>query len=87
MKIRPELFCNGKVEMPKITIDDLEFNTEDLCDEGKEELARLQVIELQMAKLKNELSIYKTARNSYARKLKKELNAIDVPVEKKITNN
>ena len=63
--------------MPKVTIDDLEFNTEDLCDEGKEELARLQVIELQLAKLKNELSIYKTARNSYARKLKEELKSLD----------
>ena len=60
--------------MPKVTIDDFEFNTEDLCDEGKDELARLQLIELQLGKLKNELSVYKTARNSYARKLKEDLN-------------
>ena len=60
--------------MPKVTIDDFEINTEDLCDEGKEELARLQLIELQLGKLKNEISIYKTARNAYASKLKEELN-------------
>ena len=59
--------------MPKVTIDDFEFNTEDLCDEGKDELARLQLIELQLGKLKNELSVYKTARNSYARKLREDL--------------
>ena len=60
--------------MPKVTIDDFEFNSEDLCDEGKVELSRLQLIELQLGKLKNELSVYKTARNSYARKLKEDLN-------------
>ena len=59
--------------MPKVTIDDFEFNTEDLCDEGKDELARLQLIELQLGKLKNEIAVYKTARNSYARKLKEHL--------------
>ena len=59
--------------MPKVTIDDFEFNTEDLCDEGKDELARLQLIELQLGKLKNELAVYKTARNAYAAKLKEDL--------------
>ena len=59
--------------MPKVTIDDFEFNTEDLCDEGKDELSRLQLIELQLGKLKNELSVYKTARNAYAAKLKEDL--------------
>lgn len=63
--------------MPTIKVDNLEINTEDLCEEGKEELARLQIIELQMSKLKNELSIYKTARNAYANELKEELSKID----------
>ena len=60
--------------MPKVTIDDFEVNTEDLCDEGKNELSRLQLIELQLGKLKNELAVYKTARNAYAKKLKEELS-------------
>lgn len=63
--------------MPRVTIDDFEFNTEDLCEEGKNELSRLQLIELQLGKLKNEMAVYKTARNSYANKLKEELSSLN----------
>ena len=73
IKIKTGIEFQGEFYMPKVTIDDFDFNTEDLCDEGKDELARLQLIELQLGKLKNELSVYKTARNAYARKLKEDL--------------
>jgi hypothetical protein len=59
--------------MPKITIDDIEYNTEDLSDNGKAQLASLQFLEQQMAKLKNEIAVYQTARAAYAQALKAEL--------------
>lgn len=59
--------------MPKITIDDVEYHTEDLSDNGKAQLASLQFLEQQMAKLKNEIAVYQTARAAYAQALKAEL--------------
>jgi len=61
--------------MPKITIDEIEYNTEDLTDNGKAQLASLQFLEVQMKKLKSEIAVYQTARNSYIAALKAELDA------------
>ena len=47
--------------MPKITVDDIEYNTEDLSDNGKAQLASLQFLEVQMSKIKSEIAVYKTA--------------------------
>ena len=41
--------------MPKITIDEIEYNTEDLTENGKAQLASLQFLEGQMKKICNEL--------------------------------
>ena len=60
--------------MPKITIDKVEYNTEDLSENGKAQLASLQFLEAQMNKIKAEISVYKTARNSYIAALKAELD-------------
>ena len=59
--------------MPNIKIDDIDYNTEDLSDNGKAQLASLQFLEVQMAKLKSEIAVYQTARNSYVAALKSEL--------------
>jgi hypothetical protein len=59
--------------MPKITVDGIEYNTEDLTDNGKAQLASLQFLEAQMKKLKAEISVYQTARNTYVAALKAEL--------------
>lgn len=59
--------------MPKITVDGIEYNTEDLTDNGKAQLASLQFLEVQMRKIKSEISVYQTARNSYVAALKSEL--------------
>lgn len=60
--------------MPKITIDEIEYNSEDLSDNGKAQLASLQFLEAQMNKLKSEIAVYQTARNSYVATLKAELD-------------
>ena len=59
--------------MPKITVDDIDYNTEDLSENGKAQLASLQFLEMQMNKLKSEIAVYQTARNSYMAALKAEL--------------
>ena len=61
--------------MPTIKIDEIEYNTEDLTDNGKAQLASLQFLEVQMNKIKSEIAVYQTARNSYIASLKAELEA------------
>ena len=41
--------------MPKITVDGIDYNTEDLSDNGKAQLASLQFLEVQMNKLQRQL--------------------------------
>ena len=60
--------------MPKITVAGIDYNTEDLTENGKAQLASLQFLEQQMAKLKSEIAVYQTARNAYAQALKSELD-------------
>lgn len=62
--------------MPKITVDGIDYNTEDLSDNGKAQLASLQFLEVQMAKLNNEIAVYQTARNAYVVALKAELEKV-----------
>lgn len=59
--------------MPMIKIDDVEYNTEDLTDNGKAQVASLQFLEVQMGKLNSEVAVYQTARNAYIAALKAEL--------------
>ena len=60
--------------MPKITVDGVEYNTEDLSENGKAQLASLQFLEVQMSKLKSEIAVYQTARSAYISALKSELS-------------
>ena len=60
--------------MPKLTVDEVEYNTEDLTANGKAQLASLQFLEVQMSKISNEIVVYQTARNSYIAALKAELD-------------
>ena len=61
--------------MPKFTMDEIEYNTEDLTDNGKAQLASLQFLEVQMQKLQSEIAVYQTARNSYLAALKAEVES------------
>jgi len=63
--------------MPKITIDGIDYNSEDLSDNGKAQLASLQFLEVQLSKLKGEIAIYQTARQAYAAALRAELDKQD----------
>jgi hypothetical protein len=59
--------------MPKITIDDIEYNTEDLSANGKAQLASLQFLEVQMKKIQLEIAVFQTARNAYLSALRQDL--------------
>lgn len=59
--------------MPKITIDNIEYNTEDLTENGKAQLASLQFLEVQMQKLRNEIAVYQTAQRTYLAALQGEI--------------
>ena len=59
--------------MPKIKLDDIEYNTEDLTDKGKANLASLQFLEGQLSKMRNEMAIYQTAQSSYVAALRSEI--------------
>ena len=58
--------------MPKITVDGMEYNTEDLSDNAKAQIASLQFLEAQMAKIKSEIAVYETAKSAYIQALKTE---------------
>ncbi len=61
--------------MPKITVEGIEYNTEDLTENGKAQVASLQFLEAQMSKIRSEIAVYQTARNTYVAALKSELEA------------
>jgi hypothetical protein len=60
--------------MPKLTVDNIEYNSEDLTENGKAQLASLQFLEVQMQRLKSEISVYQTARSAYMSALREELD-------------
>ena len=59
--------------MPKITIDDVDYHTEDLTENGRAQLASLQFLEGQMQKIRQEMAVYQTAQAAYAQALKAEI--------------
>jgi hypothetical protein len=66
--------------MPKFTVDGIDFNTEDLSENGKAQLASLQFLEFQMRKIKDEIAVYNTAKTSYISGLKSELEKSDAKI-------
>ena len=60
--------------MPKIKVDEIEYNSEDLSDHGLATLKSLQFLEGQLQKLKSEIAINQTARQAYIAALKHEIN-------------
>ncbi len=59
--------------MVKITIDDVEYDTENMSDNAKAQVASLQFNEAHMNRLRNELAIADTAKIAYVNALKVEL--------------
>ena len=64
--------------MPKIKLDDIEYNTEDLSERGLATLKSLQFLEIQLQKLNKEMAIYQTARQVYLSLIKQEISDTDI---------
>ena len=63
--------------MAKIKIDDVEYDTDDMSDNAKAQVASLQFNEAHMNRLRNELAIADTAKIAYVNALKKELESTE----------
>ena len=63
--------------MAKIKLDDVEYDTEDMSDNAKAQLASLQFNEAHINRLKNELAIADTAKIAYVNALKRELESAE----------
>lgn len=59
--------------MSKVTIDDVEYNTESLPQEALAQLQSLQFVDAEMAQLQARLAAMSTARNAYAAALQEVL--------------
>ena len=61
--------------MPKITIDEKEYETDDMSDEAKAQLQSLQFVDNEIAREQLKTAALQTARNAYAQALQKELES------------
>jgi len=55
--------------MPKVTLDGKEYDTDDFSDEAKAQLLSLQIVDRKVAELNADIAIMQTARNTYAKAL------------------
>ena len=60
--------------MATITIDGTEYDSDDISDEAKSQVASLQFVKNEIARLQAQLAVYKTAETGYANALKSELD-------------
>ena len=63
----------GANEQRKIVLDGVEYSGENLSDAAKGALASLHFAETKLMTLKNELAVCQTARFSYIKSLKTEI--------------
>ena len=59
--------------MPKIQINDKEYDSESLSDDAKKQLSSLVFVQNEIKRLNSELAVYKTAQNSYSIALSKAI--------------
>jgi hypothetical protein len=56
-----------------LTIDGVEYRTDDLSDEAKNQIMNLRVTDQEIARLQQKMAIAQTARTAYAKALSTEL--------------
>ena len=61
-----------------ITIDDVEYNLDDVSERAKEQLLSIQFVDAQLQQLNNEWAVSDTARIGYTNALKSELAKLEV---------
>ena len=60
--------------MTKVLIDEQEYETDDLSENSKAQLASLQYVTAELQRLEAQQAAMQTARNAYANALKQELD-------------
>ena len=60
--------------MATVTIDNKEYDLDDLSDEAKNLLASLQFAQSEIQRISGQLAIYKTAASTYSSQLNQHLN-------------
>ena len=65
------------INTKKITIDEVEYNIDELSDDAKAQLANIQFVDAQLQQLNNEWAVSDTARIGYTNALKAELAKIN----------
>ena len=71
--------------MPKLVIDEIEYNTEDLSDEGLGQLTNLQFVEQQIRTFRNQIAVYQTAQKAYLSALKTEITESGItPIDENV---
>jgi hypothetical protein len=63
--------------MPKVTIDETEYEIDDMTENGKAQLASLQFVNSEIQRLQAQLAAFQTASNSYSQALREELGIDD----------
>jgi hypothetical protein len=59
--------------MARITIDEIEYDTDEMSDDAKAQLQNVLFCDRKIADIKNEMAVLKTARSAYARNLSQQL--------------
>ena len=59
--------------MPKITLDDIEFNSEDLSASGQQLFLSLQFTEAKIKQLQNEQSVFRMSKAIHENEIKRLL--------------
>jgi hypothetical protein len=62
--------------MATITIDNIEYDLEQLSDNARAQLGSLQMVDQKLAELQAQAAIFQTARAAYASALKAELASV-----------
>ena len=65
--------ADTEVSTKKITIDDREYDNDQLSDEARAQVVSISVVDQEFAALEQKLAIAKTARNAYGKALKDAL--------------
>lgn len=73
MTDQPQVATEQNTSSQTITIDGVEYQLSELSEEARAQVVNLRVTDQEIAKLKQQLAIYQTARAAYARTLGEKL--------------
>lgn len=69
--------------MSQITINNQAYNIDELSETAKQQLANIQLVDAEIAKLQQQLAIFQTARGAYVNALVAAVEGDKKPVAKK----